>query len=86
MGKGGYNGGSTILKFFAPSYRKKKKKNSVPEDYDFEQRAEAIRRELKNRKDKLAKGQSLVGFTKLGSDTKKKSKKAKSKKLKKIKE
>lgn len=63
MGKGGYTGGSTILRIPVPKSLKSKKK-SAPSDYDFEERAEDIRREMKKRKEKLAKGQSLIDFEK----------------------
>lgn len=84
MGKGGYNGGSSVLKFFTPRSRKAEK-IPVPENYDFEEQAEEIRCEMKSRKKKLAKGQSLIEFTKPTSDNKRKAKKTKPKGVREIK-
>jgi|AntRauTorcE11898_2_1112593.scaffolds.fasta_scaffold28172_2 hypothetical protein len=84
MGKGGYNGGSTVLRFFTPRSRKVEK-TPVPENYDFEERSEEIRRQMESRKRKLAKGQSLIEFAKDTAKNKKVAKKKKSKGAKKIK-
>lgn len=63
MGKGGYNGGSTLYRCEIPKSKPKKSKTDIPSDYDFEKQCSNINKALEIRKENINKPEKNLAPT-----------------------